>query len=116
MLAETVRKMFRDELAFVQERIRAYHNGELGGYCVHGVYVGGCGIDWMCGICESGEDLSPTEWAMANVRDEIRRLDRVKLGEMQCDLLEMLGEGSAFNERQQRELWQAWVQIKNALR
>ena len=24
------------------------------GYCKHGVYVGGCGIDWMCGICESG--------------------------------------------------------------
>lgn len=25
------------------------------GYCRHGVYVGGCGIDWMCGACESGE-------------------------------------------------------------
>lgn len=25
------------------------------GYCQHGVYVGGCGIDWMCGACESGE-------------------------------------------------------------
>ena len=22
-------------------------------YCPHGVYVGGCGIDYMCGICES---------------------------------------------------------------
>ena len=28
-------------------------------YCPHGVYVGGCGIDWMCGECESGED-APT--------------------------------------------------------
>lgn len=26
------------------------------GYCEHGVYVGGCGIDWMCGRCESGEE------------------------------------------------------------
>jgi heterodisulfide reductase subunit C len=22
--------------------------------CEHGTYVGGCGIDWMCGWCESG--------------------------------------------------------------
>lgn len=28
---------------------RDYHDGR----CPHGVYVGGCGIDWMCGICES---------------------------------------------------------------
>lgn len=26
------------------------------GYCKHGVYVGGCGIDWMCGECEFGDD------------------------------------------------------------
>ena len=26
------------------------------GYCKHGVYVGGCGIDWMCGQCENGDD------------------------------------------------------------
>jgi hypothetical protein len=25
------------------------------GYCKHGVYVGGCGIDWMCGACECGD-------------------------------------------------------------
>lgn len=24
------------------------------GYCEHGTYVGGCGIDWMCGPCEHG--------------------------------------------------------------
>ena len=24
------------------------------GYCEHGTYVGGCGIDWMCGWCEDG--------------------------------------------------------------
>ena len=29
-------------------------------YCVHGVYVGGCGPDYMCGHCEMGEfDLIP---------------------------------------------------------
>lgn len=25
------------------------------GYCKHGVYVGGCGIDWMCRQCEDGD-------------------------------------------------------------
>ena len=30
------------------------------GYCPHGVYVGGIGVDWMCGRCESGDDeLTP---------------------------------------------------------
>ena len=26
------------------------------GRCKHGVYVGGCGIDYMCGACELGDD------------------------------------------------------------
>lgn len=30
-----------------------YYPGDL---CPHGVYTGGCGVDWMCGRCESGED------------------------------------------------------------
>lgn len=110
------REMFRQELAFVHDRYRVYWAGELDGHCVHGVYVGGCGIDWMCGICESGEDLSVTEWAMANVRDEIRRIQRVQLAEMQCELLEMVGSGSPFSATAQQDLWKAWVHIKNALR
>lgn len=31
-------------------------DGLTQGNCKHGTYVGGCGIDWMCGACESGED------------------------------------------------------------
>lgn len=30
-----------------------YYAGDM---CRHGAYVGGSGIDWMCGACESGED------------------------------------------------------------
>ena len=26
------------------------------GHCRHGVYVGGCGVDWMCGPCEDGAE------------------------------------------------------------
>jgi len=28
-----------------------YYAGDV---CMHGTYVGGCGIDWMCGGCEDG--------------------------------------------------------------
>lgn len=30
----------------------SYYPGDI---CKHGAYVGGSGIDWMCGPCESGE-------------------------------------------------------------
>ena len=30
--------------------------GEGDGYCKHGVYVGGCGVDWMCSRCENDLD------------------------------------------------------------
>lgn len=29
-----------------------YYPGDV---CRHGMYVGGCGIDWICGYCENGE-------------------------------------------------------------
>lgn len=47
------------------------------GYCIHGMYVGGCGIDWICGACESGFTDSPTEADLdisfrANCRETVR--------------------------------------------
>lgn len=30
----------------------AYYPGDT---CEHGVYVGGCGVDWMCMECELGD-------------------------------------------------------------
>lgn len=37
---------------------------DASGYCRHGVYTGGCGIDFMCGLCESGYDtwVEHTYW------------------------------------------------------
>lgn len=29
------------------------HNG----YCRHGTYVAGSGVDWICGYCEDGDDV-----------------------------------------------------------
>jgi hypothetical protein len=39
-------------------------NDEPYPYCVHGTYVGGCGVDWMCGACESGYEITPEERAV----------------------------------------------------
>jgi hypothetical protein len=46
-------------------------------YCIHGNYVGGCGIDYMCHSCEMGETF-PTYNEMkaylANAYAELRKL------------------------------------------
>lgn len=42
-------------MLLAQDRSRRDDQAEEG-YCRHGVYVGGIGIDWMCGACESGEE------------------------------------------------------------
>lgn len=107
---------FSEALAWVHERIRAYWAGELDGYCIHGVYVGGCGIDWMCGRCESGEQLSPTEWAMEIVREERRYAAANELRTMHERLLVLVGEEKLFNEKERTEMWKAWVGLKNIVR
>lgn len=38
------------------------HLISLDGYCKHGAWVGGCGADYMCGMCENG--TTDYEWAM----------------------------------------------------
>lgn len=32
-------------------------------YCIHGKYVGGCGVDLMCFACEMGDEPTPEEYA-----------------------------------------------------
>lgn len=44
------------------------------GYCKHGVYVGGCGVDWMCGACEAGEPDMTLREAIARVDRKARAL------------------------------------------
>ena len=39
-------------------------SGYPGDTCSHGVYVGGCGIDYMCGACEAGDE--PADLAATN--------------------------------------------------
>lgn len=37
----------------IGNRVKAVIHPRKSGYCKHGTYVGGCGIDYMCGQCES---------------------------------------------------------------
>lgn len=37
-------------------------------YCIHGSYVGGCGVDWMCHACEMGDE-APT---ISEIRSAMR--------------------------------------------
>lgn len=42
-----------EDLIYAEARALQRSYGE--GYCQHGTYVGGCGVDWLCGACEAGE-------------------------------------------------------------
>lgn len=46
-----------------------YHANGAADHCKHGVYVGGCGYDFMCGACEDG-------WPDETLREAIRNVDR----------------------------------------
>lgn len=47
------------------------------GYCEHGVYVGGCGADYMCGWCESGDKRNPYSEAIGRAKRAIE-LEKVE--------------------------------------
>lgn len=56
----------------------AFEQSPYSGYCFHGTYVGGCGIDWMCGWCESGEEgSSPHDYLEGSFRYSLA-LDTIK--------------------------------------
>lgn len=65
-------ELFKQYRKNIIANYEAYYRGDSDGYCPHGTYVGGCGIDWMCGYCE-GDQLSITEEAYQAVQDKIRR-------------------------------------------
>ena len=51
----------RDEMIMALKMILCHDQSQRDdampeGYCRHGKYVGGCGVDWMCGACEDGAE------------------------------------------------------------
>ncbi len=56
------------------KRLEDWRHGSAGdhdGYCRHGAYVGGCGIDWMCGTCENYS----LDEEIAAIRESIKLLE-----------------------------------------
>lgn len=54
----------------------------LDGYCKHGAWVGGCGADYMCGMCENG--TTDYEWALGiafGAYNRAKRKENKKKGE-----------------------------------
>lgn len=68
-------------------------------YCKHGVFVGGCGIDWMCQACEMGDvEPTPTEAADRMVELFGRYINR------RTELLMMIAETQAMRAGQPEEI------------
>lgn len=66
-------------------------------YCIHGVYVGGCGADYMCGACEMGDE-TPT---VNELRSEIEHV-YVKIGKVRA----MIGHVAELHpEHDWSEVW-----------
>jgi hypothetical protein len=42
-------------LATIKETRRELDELRANGFCAHGIRVSGCGYDYLCGYCESGE-------------------------------------------------------------
>lgn len=59
-------------------------------YCVHGVYVGGCGIDWMCHDCEMGYEVSSEQLAKykADREDWANRSDEEQFAALPAHVLD----------------------------
>lgn len=62
------------------------------GRCKHGVYVGGCGIDWMCGACEDG--VSDEDYAESLIAAD--RADAYMRNRMYDALLAVAGSRDAI--------------------
>lgn len=59
-------------------------------FCEHGTYVGGCGIDWMCGDCELG--ISAAEARQIETQRRTRII-REKSEEQQLMISRLLSHG-----------------------
>lgn len=83
------------------------------GYCVHGTYVGGCGVDWMCGACESG--WSHYEIALGNAGDEMYRMRKEYVRKLQEAMF--TPEAMVVLSKDERgEMIDHWIKLDKASR
>ena len=53
---ETVNQYCDECMAKYREQFPQGWKHYAGDCCKHGTYVGGIGIDWLCGACENGDE------------------------------------------------------------
>jgi len=63
---------------------QSYYDGD---HCEHGVYVGGCGIDWMCDWCEMGVSAAEASRIMTERRTSDVRREANQAAKLLNDLL-----------------------------
>lgn len=79
-------------------------------FCKHGVYVGGCGIDWMCQRCEDGTpDPTPRE-----LRAELGRIVDDAEG-LIAKLAETTATRTAIAEVVEYIFWQSYERAERRL-
>lgn len=109
-------KLFRRAIEIKTELIREYeryYRGETEGHCPHGVYVGGCGADYMCGYCES--NYSILEYALIVAYDERRR----ERNHIDMELVKKIMSGfpwEHFDQRESHEIYKRFVEIRDIIR
>lgn len=64
----------------------SYYEGD---HCPHGVYVGGCGIDWMCQWCEDGISLAEAKRIVTMERTRATRERADRAARLLNDLLKI---------------------------
>lgn len=61
----------------LRARVQARRARGEAGYCRHGVYVGGCGADYMCGACENGEHWQSSMFSKSERVNLAREYERM---------------------------------------
>jgi hypothetical protein len=77
MLDTMTKESALKHLAIIKQGIKALE--ERDGYCEHGNYVGGCGVDYICAHCENGEKRNAYHEALFHAK---RARDLSRVGEM----------------------------------
>lgn len=81
-----------------------YYAGRSDGYCPHGVYVGGCGIDWMCGACE-GESYSFTQQAYFEATNHINNERRKAFKHAAEQVIDVLADNGEWLNKADRDIF-----------
>jgi hypothetical protein len=108
-VALAILKHRKEAIAELQEaRQDAYNRHENFPYCIHGTFIGDpYGADYMCGLCESGEDSEYSDGYALSIREAHRIVNEYNEGIV---LLVQLKQRTGDNH------WEYFVELANDIR